>query len=137
MKDNLSNYLYILSYAQTNALVICNHSTGTVPQPQGIWLLIQQIPAKSPTLQELQVGKTTAVFPRSLLSFHFSALFVYIKQTPSISPHCLGLGKTFVKAPLPRLFPPPPPTHLPQGEWRVLWLQGTLIRAATSIKALA
>ena len=50
--------------------------------------MVQQIPAKSPTLWGLLVGKTTAVFPRCLLYFHFTALFayMYIKQTPDISP---------------------------------------------------
>ena len=48
--------------------------------------MVQQIPAKSLILRGLFVDKTTAVFPRSLLSFHFTALIAYIKQTPGISP---------------------------------------------------
>ena len=68
-------------------------------------LLVQQISAKSPTLRRLLIGKTTAVFrqtlrglligkttavfPCSLLTFHFTMFFVYIKQTPGISPALL------------------------------------------------
>ena len=38
----------------------------------------------------LLVSKTTAVFPRSLLCFHFTAVFEYIQQPPGTSPHFLG-----------------------------------------------
>ena len=50
------------------------HINTTAPQPQGIvatWTLVQQIPAKSPTLRGLLVGKTPAVSPKTCcFSFH-------------------------------------------------------------------
>ena len=48
-------------------LVICNHCLHC----RGIAGSL-----KSPTLRGLLAGKTTVVFPRSLLSFHFTPLFM-------------------------------------------------------------
>ena len=61
-------------------LVICNHGPT-----MGIAGTLTFGPAKSPTLRGLLVGKTTVVFPCSLLSFHFTALFAYIKEYLGIS----------------------------------------------------
>ena len=72
-------------------------SKVTAPGKSGDFLA-QQIPAKRLTVRGLLVGKTTAIFPRSLLSFHFTSHVAYIKQPPGITPHCRG--KTLVKAPL-------------------------------------
>ena len=59
---------------------------------------------QGPTLEGLHIGKTTTVFPGSLLSFHFTALFAYINQAPSISP-CTAvakLGTLLISTAIPR-----------------------------------
>ena len=101
---------YTENFFQLNALVICNHAPppSAPGNSRDFDFLVQQIPVKSPTLQGLLHGKTTAVFPYSLLSFHFTALFVYIKQTLGTSP-ATAVAKLLSKLrSLPRLSPPSP-----------------------------
>ena len=91
-------------YASINALVISNHG----PHPRGIagtLTFVLQIPAKSPALRGHPVGKTTALFPHSLLCFHCTAMFAYIRQTPGIYPALQGQSKSKNTA---KLLPPPP-----------------------------
>ena len=87
-------YIFITSSVHSTctvryALVICNHGPPSPREKRGHGLLVQQIPSKSPTLRGQLVGKTTVdlhYFPPQPAIFHFTALFVYIKQTPGISP---------------------------------------------------
>ena len=77
-----------------NALVICNHGP---PHPRGIAGTLTfpfSSPAITPTLRGQSAGKTTAVFPRSLLCFHCTAFFAYITQIPGISPALRGQCKS-------------------------------------------
>ena len=91
-----------------NALVICNHGP---PHPRGIagtLTFVLQIPAKSPALRGHPVGKTTALPPpppHSLLCFHCTAMFAYIRQTPGIYSALQGQSKSKNTA---KLLPPPP-----------------------------
>ena len=48
---------------------------------------------KAPPCGDCSLVELTAVFSCSLLSFHCTARFAYIKQTGVFPPHCLG--KTF------------------------------------------
>ena len=116
----LQNFFLTLDRRQYYELVICNHG----PQPRGIAGTLTFGPAntraKSPTLRELLIDKTTAVFPRSLLLFHFTALFASIKQTKGFPPHCRG--KTLVKALLISMAIPAPPPWVGGGG---AWLQMT------------
>ena len=89
----------------TYALVICNHAP---PHPRGIagtLTFVLQIPAKSPALRGHPVGKTTALSPppHSLLCFHCTAMFAYIRQTPGIYPALQGQSKSKNTA---KLLPP-------------------------------
>ena len=95
---------------QPYALVprICYHA----PTPQGI---AGTIPAKSPTLRGLLVGKTTGVFSRSLLFyFTFSRHFCLYKAKP----------EKFTRTAVAKLWPKPcsfpwlpPPCPECEGPW--------------------
>ena len=92
-----------------NALVICKHG----PQPRGIagtlTFFVFQSPAITPTLWGQSAGKTTAVFPSSLLCFHRTSFFLpIITQTPGISPALWGQCKSKITAHF-HGYPPPSP----------------------------
>ena len=99
---------YMLYFLQFNALLTCNHdpsgsgNSGDFDFWSSKSLLIKPHPAGT------ACWYTTAVFPCSLLSFHFTALFAYVKQTRVFPPHYHG--KTLVKAPfISTAIPRPPP----------------------------
>ena len=110
-----------MKYRGSYALVICNRAS---PAPGNSGDLVQQIPAKSPTLQGLLIGKTTAVLPRSLLFFIFSfhCPFCLYKANPGYFPRT-AMEKLWSKhRSFPRLSP-----ALPRG-WvggGAPWLQMT------------
>ena len=97
------------------ALVICNHSPPA-PGNSGDFdfLSSKTNPAKKPTLP---FGKTTAVFPCSLLCFHYTAFFAVLTQTPGIfPPHPRDNAKVktlLISSAIPH--PPPPPLGLGGG----------------------
>ena len=100
-----------------NALVICNHAPPPPPRPPpapgnsgGFDFWSSKSLLKAPTCGDCSLVKPLLFSPRSLLSFHFTALLAYIKQTPSIFPALpwQNLGQS------PHSFPRLSPA-LPQG----------------------
>ena len=95
-----------------NALVICNHAPGPPPAPGnsgGFDFWSSKSLLKAPTCGDCSLVKPLLFSPRSLLSFHFTALLAYIKQTPSISP-ALPWTKPWSKPPLISTAIPRPPS---------------------------
>ena len=101
--------LFLIQCQDHYALVICNQAPTPFPANSGdfdFWSSKSLL--KAPPLRGLIVGKTTAVFPRSLLSFHFMALFAYKNANPGYFPRT-AMAKLWSK---PRSFPllsPPSP----------------------------
>ena len=74
------------------ALIICNHGSPSLGNSRDFDFWSSKCPLKAQTTHYF--SKTTTVFPSSLLSFHFTAFFAYIKQTLG---NCRG--KTFDQSP--------------------------------------
>ena len=105
------------SYDIIFLLILTNHG----PHPCGIAGTLTFGPClkPNPAVQGLLVGKTTADFPSSLLSFHFTALFAYTKQIPGI--FSILPWQNFGQSPAHfHGYPPPSPTGGGRGyKWLV------------------